>query len=273
MPRTVVITGGTDGIGAAVARALFTRGDHAVVVGTNPEKGKLLTEEAAGNLTFVPADLSLVSENRRVVEQIIRAHPEIDGLVLCARYFRATRRVTPEGFEDSFALSYLSRLVLSFGLQEAMSRKERSVVVNVSGPGHDTPIDWGDLQTAENYSGMRAMFAAGRYNDLLGVDFAEKHGDGPVRYVLLNPGATATSYAGEYDAGTAAIVERQKATAKPASEVAAVILPLIDKPPARPLSAVTMTAELDIHSGLFDPGQAARLATTTEAMLRKPQLQ
>lgn len=38
MTKTYVIQGGTDGIGAAVARALFLRGDHAVILGTNPEK-------------------------------------------------------------------------------------------------------------------------------------------------------------------------------------------------------------------------------------------
>jgi NAD(P)-dependent dehydrogenase (short-subunit alcohol dehydrogenase family) len=267
MRRKVVITGGTDGIGAAVARALFTSGDHAVVVGTNAEKGKLLAEEAAGNLTFIQADLSLVSENKRVVGQITDEHPEIDGLVLCARYFRASRRVTPEGFEDNFALNYLSRLVLSFGLREAMQRTERPIVVNVAGPGHETPIDWDDLQTAGNYSGVRAMFAAGRYNDLLGVDFAEKHGDGPVRYVLFNPGATATSYAGEYDAQTAAIIERQKATAKPASHVAAAILVLMNNPPAGPLSAFSMYDELNIHNGLFASGPAARLAAITGTLI------
>jgi NAD(P)-dependent dehydrogenase (short-subunit alcohol dehydrogenase family) len=267
MPRKVVITGGTDGIGVAVARALFTRGDHVVVVGTNPEKGKLLADEAAGNLTFVPADLSLVSESKRVVAEITEAHPEIDGLVLCARYFRATRRVTPEGFEDNFALNYLSRLVFSFGLRDAMERTDRPIVVNVAGPGHDTLIDWDDLQTARNYSGMRAMFAAGRYNDLLGVDFAEKHSDGPIRYVLFNPGATATSYAGEYDAQTAAIVERQKATAKPASHVAAAILNLMNDPPARPLSAFSMYDELDVHNGLFESRSAARLAAMTAALV------
>ncbi|MEV0039904.1 SDR family NAD(P)-dependent oxidoreductase [Streptomyces sp. NPDC050804] len=158
--KTFVITGGTDGIGAAVARALFSRGDHVVVIGTDPEKGDRLAREAAtapGGLDFVRADLSLMSSTRRVIDEVVEAHPAIDGLVLCARYFRTHRRVTAEGFEDNFALFYLSRVLFSYGLLDALEKAERPAVVNVAGPGHDTPIDWDDLQSAERYDGVRAM--------------------------------------------------------------------------------------------------------------------
>jgi hypothetical protein len=65
------------------------------------------------------------------------------------------------------------------------------------------------------------MFMTGRLNDLLGVAFAERHGGGPVRYVLFHPGTTATSYAGEFDPRTAAYLEQQRMMAKPASAAAA----------------------------------------------------
>ncbi|GFJ83820.1 SDR family NAD(P)-dependent oxidoreductase [Phytohabitans houttuyneae] len=52
--RTYVITGGTDGIGAALARALLARGDHAVVIGTNRGKAERIAAGEAGQITFVP---------------------------------------------------------------------------------------------------------------------------------------------------------------------------------------------------------------------------
>ncbi|MEV0051228.1 SDR family NAD(P)-dependent oxidoreductase [Saccharopolyspora shandongensis] len=266
MTRTFVITGGTDGIGAAVARALFSRGDHAVVIGTDRRKGSRLLREAAdspGTASFTRADLGSVAESRRIIRELTEKHPEIDGLVLCARYFQTRRTVTPEGFEHNFALFYLSRFLLSHGMIGALAKGDRPVVVNVAGPGQDTPIDWADLQN-ENYDGVRAMFATGRYNDLLGVDFARRHGDGPVRYVLFQPGPTATSFAGEYDAPTARFVEQQKATAKPAVEVVPPIVGLLDAPPAEPLSAFGTHARIDIRD---DPATAARLAAITEQLL------
>ncbi|MFI0467283.1 SDR family NAD(P)-dependent oxidoreductase [Saccharopolyspora sp. 5N102] len=269
MTRTFVITGGTDGIGAAVARALYSRGDHAVVIGTDPCKGDRLLREAAGSpgtASFAHADLSSVAENRRIIRELTEKHPEVDGLVLCARFFQTRRKVTPEGFEHNFALFYLSRFLLSHGMIGALAKGDRPVIVNVAGPGQDFPIDWADLQN-ENYDGVRAMFATGRYNDLLGVDFARRHGDGPVRYVLFQPGPTSTSFAGEFDAPTARFVEQQKATAKPATEVVPPIAGLLDAPPAEPLSAFGTHARIGIRDDLFSPAAAARLAAITEQLL------
>ena len=80
---TVVITGGTDGIGAALARTYLDRGHETLILGTSPEKGKSFLayaadHGAAGRAHFVPADLSLVAENGRVVELINRSHPAVD---------------------------------------------------------------------------------------------------------------------------------------------------------------------------------------------------
>ncbi|MEV0698944.1 SDR family NAD(P)-dependent oxidoreductase [Saccharopolyspora sp. NPDC050389] len=270
MTKTFVITGGTDGIGAAVARALFSRGDHAVVIGTDPRKGTRLLREAAdspGTASFAPADLSLASENRRMIRELTEAHPRIDGLVLCARFFQTHRKVTPEGFEHNFALFYLSRFLLSHGMVDALEKGDTPVIINVAGPGQDIPINWADLQS-ENYDGVRAMFTTGRYHDLLGVDFAGRHGTGPVRYVLFNPGPTSTSFAGEFDAPTGRFVEQQKASAKPATEVVPPIVGILDAPPAEPLSAFGGHTRIGVQNDLFSPTAAARLATITEQLLK-----
>lgn len=271
MAKTFVITGGTDGIGVAVARALFSRGDHVVVIGTNPKKGDQLIREAAsasGSVAFIPANLSLMSSTKSTISDVIKAYPKIDGLVLCARYFRQYRSVTSEGFEDNFALFYLSRVLFVYGLLNALERADRPVIVNVAGPGHETLIDWEDLQSTKQYDGVNAMFVTGRLNDLLGVTFAERHGVGPVRYVLFHPGTTSTSFAGEYDTPMAAYIEQQKALAKPATDVVPPIVRLLDEPPKEPLSAFNMYTELSVRNSLFSPKSAARLANITKELLR-----
>lgn len=270
--KTYVITGGTDGIGAALARTLFTRGDRAVVIGTNPAKGERLVAEAAstpGSAAFVQADLSLVSNTRHTIDRLADEYPSIDGLVLCARFMRSRRKVTPEGLEDNFALFYLSRLLFGYGLLSRLEKADRPVIVNVAGPGHDTPIAWDDLQSARRYDLVHAMFMTGRLNDLLGVTFAERHGAGPVRYVLFHPSTTATSYAGEFDPQTAAHLRRQRTMAKPATDVVPPLLRLLDDPPTPPLTAFNLFTELSVHSRLFSAKDAERLSRLTDELLAK----
>jgi NAD(P)-dependent dehydrogenase (short-subunit alcohol dehydrogenase family) len=71
-----VITGGTDGIGRALADDYLRRGFEVVVIGTNAGKGRAFLESAAdGRAHFMPADLSRVGENRRIADHLAERLP------------------------------------------------------------------------------------------------------------------------------------------------------------------------------------------------------
>ena len=260
---TIVISGGTDGMGKALALTYLDRGDDVVVIGRSPEKGA-----AIRGATFVRADLSLVAENARVISAITTRFPVVDALVLCARHFRSTRRETAERLEHTFALEYLSRFLLGRGLAPSLSRAEKPVVVNVSGPGVPKPeLHWDDLQLANGYDGVTAQLQAGRANDLLGVAFAAKQDAGPTSYVLINPGGVATSFSGEYDAATAAHVDMLRRFGKPVEAGIAPIIARIDEPPDEPLSAFVEHRRVSVTGPDFDPAAATRLAYLTRELL------
>jgi hypothetical protein len=253
MPTTV-ITGGTDGIGRALADTYLDRGHDVLVIGTNVAKGNAFLEAAARRgagerAQFLAADLSVVAENRRVIEGIEKAYPEIDVLILGARYHRSTRAETPDGFESNFALFYLSRYVLNFG-----------------GAGLTGPVRWHDLQLRHAYPGTGALGHGGALCDLLGVDFARTYADTGIHYVINHPGVVSTSFAGEYDAATAAHVAQLRRTGKSVSVAVEQILPFLDAPPAR-LTAVLEGRQVPTDSRGFDPSQAARLHQVTEKLL------
>ena len=63
--RVVVITGGSDGIGAAAARVLARRGDHLVLVGRSPGK-----DWRSGAYFAKPATSSPLAENTQLAEQL-----------------------------------------------------------------------------------------------------------------------------------------------------------------------------------------------------------
>ncbi|MFJ4655115.1 SDR family NAD(P)-dependent oxidoreductase [Nocardia sp. NPDC088792] len=266
--KTIVITGGTDGIGRYLADHYAERGDRVVVIGRNIEKGKAFQDSAGGRGVFLQADLALLAENRAVIATLLADYPVIDTLVLCARFYRSYRAETVEGIESTFAHFYLSRYLFSHELRPALERAGKPVIVNVAGPGADLSIvQWRDLQFSGHYSGGAALGQGGKLNDLLGVSFAEQYPDGRTRYVLVHPGVTATSQAGDYDPGTELMVERMRTSAKPIPLAADPIIELVDDPPTALLSAFIEGHRIPIEGSPFDPAAARQLDELTRRLL------
>ncbi|MGW1514105.1 SDR family NAD(P)-dependent oxidoreductase [Streptomyces sp. NPDC002394] len=273
-PRTVVITGGTDGIGRALAEERLERGDTVVVIGRTPRKGEAFLERArslgaADRARFIRADLGLLADNRRVLDEVRAVFPVVDVLVFCARFYRSDRAETAEGIEDVFAHFYLSRYLLGHGLAGQLGRSERPVVVNVAGPGAGLElIHWDDLEFRNAYHGGAALGQAGKLNDLLGVSSAARYADIGLRYVLVHPGPTVTGLVGQYDAETQRYIDAQQLTAKPVAEALGPIVAAIDAPPRQSLSAFVEGREIDVRGEGFDPEAARRLEKLTEAFLK-----
>ena len=115
--RTVLVTGGTGGIGRATALGLATMGAHLAVTGR--DRGR--TEGAAGELraagggqvdVFV-ADLSSQSEVRRLADEVLQSLSRIDVLVNNVGGYWTTRHVTADGLERTFALNHLAPFLLT----------------------------------------------------------------------------------------------------------------------------------------------------------------
>ena len=72
--RTIVITGASDGIGAAAARTLKRAGHDVVIVGRSPEKTAAVAEELA--VPFHVADYAELAQVRRLAEELREAHDD-----------------------------------------------------------------------------------------------------------------------------------------------------------------------------------------------------
>ncbi|MCP2164332.1 SDR family NAD(P)-dependent oxidoreductase [Goodfellowiella coeruleoviolacea] len=271
--KTFVVSGGTDGIGKAVALTYLRRGDQVAIIGRSAEKGAAFLADAArlgaaDRAHFLPADLSLVSENRKAVDQIRSRFSTVDALVLCARHYRSTRLVTAEGFEHTFALFYLSRFVLSYELLDLLDAADNPVIMNVCGPGADTgQVRWHDLNFETDYHGLAALAHGGLLNDLLGVGFAQRRPAHRARYVLFHPGTVSTSFSGQYTPDMAAQIEAMRSTATPVAAAVVPILALLDQPPTEPLSAFVRGEPIGLAGPSFNQAAAQRLYAETRTML------
>ncbi|WP_072803549.1 SDR family NAD(P)-dependent oxidoreductase [Rhodococcoides yunnanense] len=262
---TIVITGGTDGIGRYLTNFYIARGDRVVVIGRNPTQGEAI-ENAGG--TFLRVDLDSIEENYAAIDKINTSYPAIDALVFCARFYRSDRTETVDGIESTFAHFYLSRYLFGHHLAETLERSTSPVIVNVAGPG--APLEaanFDDLQLVGNYSGGAALGQGGKLNDLLGVSFAERHPGSAIRYALVHPGVTATAQRGQYDAATSIMVEQMRRSAKPIALAADPIIELIGNPPAEALSAFVEGRRVGVGDRGFDPGAARALDAYTQNLL------
>ncbi|MGH6847007.1 MAG: SDR family NAD(P)-dependent oxidoreductase, partial [Methylocella sp.] len=109
--NTVVITGGTSGIGEIAAEQLAQMGARIVLIVRDKSRGevtlKRLLERAPGlTHTVHYANLARISEMKRVAAEIADKEPRIDVLINNAGAIFSSRRLTEDGLEHTFALNH-----------------------------------------------------------------------------------------------------------------------------------------------------------------------
>lgn len=260
----VVVSGGTNGMGRAFALARAARGDTVVVLGRDRERGAAL---ARHGLDFRPVDLSGVGATRAVVDGLLADHPVVDALALFANSVAPRRSVTADGLERTFALYYVSRHLLSFGLRPALDRAAAPVIVNVAGAGvRKGAVRWDDPGLSTGYSMVRAQLQAGRANDLLGVGFARRSGS-RARYVLHHPGFTRSGDVSPLPLVLRGLMRALSVAAQPVAKAVAPLHAYLDAPPAAALTAVDRGRVLPADYPTLSPADADRLMDLTERLL------
>lgn len=167
--KVVVITGGTSGIGLVAAEKLAALGARIVLVARDRARGTATLErlQAQSLSAAVPgqgegrsgvahsihyADLSRLSEMKRVAGRIAAVEPRIDVLINNAGAIFNSRRVTEDGLELTFALNHMAYFVLTDGLLPRLLASVPARIINTSSDAHRTgSIDFDDLQSAKAY--------------------------------------------------------------------------------------------------------------------------
>lgn len=149
LPRTVVVTGGTAGIGGQLTLSLAQAGFHVLFVGRDRTKG-LRLEDHLGTLglsgRFVQGDLAAQAGVADLAEAVRSLVPQgLVGLVNNHGGVFATRRMTPDGVEATFAANFLHPLVLSALLLPELERAHGRVVHMSTGYIHLVRLHRGDL--------------------------------------------------------------------------------------------------------------------------------
>lgn len=157
--KVVVITGATSGIGQVAAETLARMGARIIQIARDRERGKealkRLNDSAPGLAHGIYyADLSRLSEMKRVGSEIARAEPRIDVLINNAGAMFGSRQLTEDGLEQTFALNHMSYFVLTQELRERLVASAPARVVNTASDAHLMgSLDFNDLQSEVAYRG------------------------------------------------------------------------------------------------------------------------
>jgi retinol dehydrogenase 14 len=135
--RTVLVTGGTGGIGKATALGLAAMGAHLAITGRDHGRAEDAAREiraaGGGQVDAFVADLSAQSEVRRLADEVLQRLSRIDVLVNNVGGYWNTRHVTADGLERTFALNHLAPFLLTSLLLERM-KQSASATFRVNGP-------------------------------------------------------------------------------------------------------------------------------------------
>jgi len=200
--KTVLVTGGTSGIGRATAVGLAAIGANLAIVGRDRERteaaGREIRAAGAGAVDVFVADLSSQAQVRRLAGEVLQRLPRIDVLVNNVGGYWNTRHVTADGLERTFALNHLAAFLLTHLLLDRLRQNAPARVVTVSSNAQATGrIDFADLQGESSYSGARAYNQSKLANLMFSYELARRLRGSGVTATVLHPGVVRTEFGAE----------------------------------------------------------------------------
>jgi retinol dehydrogenase 12 len=173
----VVVTGATRGIGQAAVVELAKRGNEVVIVGREPMRVNAVAKEAkaaagGGPVHTEVADLSVMASVRELAKNLSERHERIDVLANNAGALFASRQLTSEGFERTFALNHLAPFLLTNLLLDQLAGGR---VVTTASDAHTAGrLDLDDLQSERSYAAMRVYGTSKLCNILFTLELARR---------------------------------------------------------------------------------------------------
>ncbi|HEY4941179.1 MAG TPA: SDR family oxidoreductase [Rhizomicrobium sp.] len=198
--KTIVVTGGTSGIGEVAALRLAEQGARIVLIARDRQRAdatlaKLRAANPSAIHTSHLGDLSVIAEMKRVAGEVANAEETIDVLVNNAGAVFLSRRLSADGLEMTFATNHMAYFVVTNILLDRLKATPGARIVSTASDAHKSgKLDFDDLQLAKNFGVARAYGTSKLCNILFTRELAKRLDGTSVTANCLHPGFVGTRF-------------------------------------------------------------------------------
>ncbi len=211
--RTAVITGASAGIGKATAMAFARTGWNVIGVGRDPERSAAAEADIraaaapGAKVDFLRGDFNLMSEVKRIADEIKARTSRLDILINNAGGVRDKLYLTAEGIEATFAANHLAPFLLTRALMPLLKATAAASppgtvrVLAVSSSGHQVcpGMNWEDLNMLDNFTTAGVYCQAKLANILFTRELNRRTAPDGIVAQCMHPGIVASNFASHGD--------------------------------------------------------------------------
>ena len=196
--RTIVITGGTGGIGFQSALALAKAGARVFITGRHQDRGeaavKRITIQAGNpNIVFIQGDLSSIAHIDDLASKLRKQATQIDVLVNNAGYLGSQLCESHDGLEMHFAVNVLAPWRLTRAVLPSLQAAGQARVLNVSGGDKPARIDPDNLQAEKGFKGLMTYTHSKSVMEAMSMVMAQELKPLGVHVNVIFPGRASTA--------------------------------------------------------------------------------
>ena len=159
--KICLVCGGSSGIGIETARGLAETGATVVLTGTSKTKAETVAASLPGNCIGAQLDFTDFQSVTEFARDFLERNQQLDVLVHNAGLVLPKRQLTQDGFECTFAVTYLGPYLLTSLLEPLLVTGPQTRIVNVCSDLHwKAKMDFDNLQSEKGYDFIGAFARA-----------------------------------------------------------------------------------------------------------------
>jgi retinol dehydrogenase 12 len=202
--KTVLITGGSSGIGMETVAGLASRNYQVIFVARNRVRAEAIKNEIISstgnkNVNYILADLSSKKEVKACAEFFKKNYTNLDILINNAGVCLPEKRTTADGLEESFQINHLSHFILTNMLIDTLKKSDDPRIINVSSAAHNSgKFDPDNLQSEKEFSYWGTYSNTKLLNILFSFELADRLKGSGITVNALHPGVVSTNFGHEF---------------------------------------------------------------------------